>query len=82
MTSSNYPTTAPAKYNVLSIVALIGAFVVPLIGAVIGFVALGQIKKSNERGRNLALAGIVLGFAFTVIYLFTVIVSAAISAGM
>lgn len=79
MSTPAYSGSSLAKYNTLSIVAIIGAFIVPLIGAVIGFIALGQIKKSNERGRNLALASIVLGLAFSVIYIIVVVATTAMS---
>jgi len=46
---------------VLSIIALIAAFVVPLAGIIVGAIALGQIKKTGESGHGLALAGLVLG---------------------
>ena len=74
------PTPAPTPYtapaagparptNVLSIIALIGAFVFPLAGIVVGFIALGQIKKTGEAGHGLALAGVILGFVFSLFYL-------------
>lgn len=73
------PTPAPTPYtapaagparptNVLSIIALIGAFVIPLAGIIVGFIALGQIKKTGEAGHGLALAGVILGFVFTLLY--------------
>ena len=33
----------------------------PLFGMIFGFVALNQIKETGQRGRGLALAGIILG---------------------
>jgi cytochrome bd-type quinol oxidase subunit 2 len=33
----------------------------PLFGLIFGFVALNQIKEKGQRGRGLALAGIVIG---------------------
>jgi hypothetical protein len=36
-------------------------FVGPLFGLIFGFVALNQIKQTGQRGRGMALAGIVLG---------------------
>ena len=68
------PYTAPAAApgrptNVMAIVALIAAFVIPLAGIIVGFIALGQIKKTGENGRGLALAGVILGFVFSALYL-------------
>lgn len=53
------------KTNTLAIVGLILAFLVPLIGAILGHVSLGQIKKTGEEGRGLALAAVIVGWAFT-----------------
>ena len=69
------PAAGPARpTNVLSIVALIAAFVIPLAGIIVGFISLGQIKKTGESGHGLALAGVVLGFVFTAFYLIFIIV--------
>ncbi|MBG6055592.1 peptidyl-prolyl cis-trans isomerase B (cyclophilin B) [Salinibacterium sp. CAN_S4] len=53
---------AGPKTNVLAIIALIGGFVIPLAGIIVGFIALNQIKTSGEGGRGLAIGGIVVGF--------------------
>ncbi|GEM_PF-6343015 len=55
------------KTNGLAIASLIVAFIVAPVGAILGHVSLGQIKKNNEGGRGLALAGIIIGWAFTAI---------------
>lgn len=50
------------KWNVLSIVALAGAVLgFNIIAAILGFIALNQIKKTGEQGRVLAIIAIVLG---------------------
>lgn len=59
------------KTNGLAIASLIVAFIVAPVGAILGHVSLGQIKKNNEGGRGLALAGIIIGWAFTAIGLIT-----------
>ncbi len=70
------PAAGPARpTNVLSIIAIIGAFVFPIAGIVVGFIALGQIKKTGEAGHGLALAGVVLGFVFSALYLLLIIFS-------
>jgi len=53
------------KTNTIAILALIFAFFVPLLGAIFGHVAMGQIKRSGEEGRGLALAGVIVGWVFT-----------------
>jgi Sec-independent protein secretion pathway component TatC len=58
-------TTASEKTNTLAIVSLILAFFIPLVGAILGHVAMGQIKKTGEQGRGIALAGVIIGWVFT-----------------
>jgi hypothetical protein len=68
------PTPAPAqpasteKWNVLSIVAFVLSLVgFNIIAIVLGFIGLNQVKKTGERGRGLAIAAIIIGFASIVI---------------
>lgn len=51
--------------NTLAIVALVLAFIVPLGGIICGHIARGQIKRTGEGGDGLALAGLIIGYAFT-----------------
>ncbi|MEB0287242.1 MULTISPECIES: DUF4190 domain-containing protein [Cryobacterium] len=53
---------AQDKYNVLAIVSLVSAFFVSLAAIITGHIALSQIKKTGEKGRGLAIAGLVLGY--------------------
>lgn len=55
---------APAQrgYNTMAIVAFILAFFISIVGIILGFVALSQIKKTGEQGRGLAIAAIIIGF--------------------
>ncbi|WP_176141265.1 DUF4190 domain-containing protein [Agreia bicolorata] len=46
----------------LAIISLVSAFLFGLAGIVTGYVALGQIKRNRERGRGLAISGIVIGY--------------------
>jgi hypothetical protein len=36
-------------------------FIGPILGMIFGFVALSQIKQTGQRGRGMALAGIIIG---------------------
>jgi large-conductance mechanosensitive channel len=65
-------STSSEKTNTLAIVSLVVAIFVPLVGAILGHVAMGQIKKTGEQGRGIALAGVIIGWVFTAL----VIVSA------
>ncbi|MBQ0846718.1 DUF4190 domain-containing protein [Streptomyces sp. BH-SS-21] len=56
------PYNTPAPVNGLAISALVLGILcfLPLVGLVLGFVALGQIRRKGERGKGMAIAGIVL----------------------
>ncbi|MFJ2257868.1 DUF4190 domain-containing protein [Streptomyces sp. NPDC087844] len=56
------PYNTPAPVNGLAISALVLGVLcfLPLVGLVLGLVALGQIKRKGERGKGMAIAGIVL----------------------
>lgn len=49
--------------NVLAVISFVGSFFVSLLGPILGFIALSQIKRDHSRGRGLAIAGIIVGFA-------------------
>ena len=44
----------------MAIIAFVSTFVVPLLGLILGFIAIGQIKKSGEKGKGFAIAAIVI----------------------
>jgi hypothetical protein len=74
------------RTNVLAIIALILGIVIPIGGIICGPIALGQIKRTGENGRGLALAGLIIGIAFTLIGLIAIIayialIAAAVNAG-
>jgi hypothetical protein len=48
----------------------IGSF----IGAILGHVALGQIKRTGEQGRGLAIAGIIIGWVATALWLIVAVI--------
>jgi len=61
--------TAPAegRTNTVSIVAIVLGFVVPIGGIIAGAIGLSQIKRTGEKGRGLALTGIIAGSVLTVL---------------
>ncbi|WP_348787839.1 DUF4190 domain-containing protein [Leifsonia sp. NPDC080035] len=73
-----YGAYQPAQpgWNVLAIVGFILAFFVSIVGVILGFVALSQIKKTGEQGRGLAIAAIIIGFAEIVIGIIIAIIVA------
>jgi hypothetical protein len=59
---SSYPT-APGT-NVLAIISLIAAFLMPIAAIITGHIALSQIRRTGEQGEGLAKAGLILGYVF------------------
>ncbi|MDL5159353.1 DUF4190 domain-containing protein [Actinomycetospora termitidis] len=55
-----YGPPAP-RWNVMSIVALVAAFFIPLAAVICGWVSVRQIARTGEQGRGLAITALVLG---------------------
>lgn len=68
-----YSPVQEPRYNVLAIVSLVSAFVISLVAVITGHMALGQIKRTGEKGRGLAIAGLVLGYVGIVSGIVTII---------
>jgi hypothetical protein len=72
------PAPAPAAAapvvpgKTLGIVALVLAFLAPLIGAILGFVAKAQSKPAGYKNTPATVA-IVLGIIFTLLYVFLLV---------
>jgi len=66
------PDTTTKKTSGLAIAALILAFLFPLIGLILGIVALSSIKKNNEGGKGLATASIIIALVIMFIQVFAV----------
>ena len=70
-------------YNTLAIVGFILAFFVSVVGIILGFIALSQIKRTGEQGRGLALAAIIIGFveiAIGIVVFIVVVIGLGIAA--
>ncbi|WEO75692.1 DUF4190 domain-containing protein [Cryobacterium sp. SO2] len=50
------------RTNTLSIVSLVTGFFCSIAAVITGHLALGQIKRSGEAGKSLAIAGLILGY--------------------
>ncbi len=61
-----YRRSPPADYNTFAVLSPIFAVVVPPAGVVLGHLALPQIRRTGERGRAAALAGLVVGYLMCV----------------
>lgn len=60
------PAASTAPWNVLGIVSLIVSIVgfgwISLVAVILGHLSLSQIKRTNEQGHGLALAGTIIGY--------------------
>ncbi|KAA8819904.1 hypothetical protein CSQ85_04270 [Bifidobacterium rousetti] len=54
------------KWNVCAIIGFILAFLFSLIGLILSIVGLNQIKRTHEKGRGLAIAGIIISIIMMV----------------
>lgn len=83
------PAPAPstlAHTNTYALVSILLVFIMPLAGIIFGHLALGQIKRSGDTGRGMALTATILGytfFAFVILYVIWIFVMfAALFAGI
>jgi hypothetical protein len=75
------PSAPAEKWNVLSIVGFVLSIIgFNIVAIVLGFIGLSQVKKTGERGRGLAIAAIIIGFASIVIGIILTIVFVGIYA--
>lgn len=61
------PVDYANRTNVVAIFAIVLGFVVPIGGIIAGAVGLAQVKRTGEKGRGLAITGIVVGSVMTVL---------------
>jgi large-conductance mechanosensitive channel len=59
--------------NVLAIISLVTAFMMPIAGVITGHIALSQIRRTGEQGEGLAKAGLILSYVFIGVGLLAVI---------
>ncbi len=76
------PTLAQqsGKTNTLAILALVFGVMGGIAAIPLGHIAITQINRTGENGRGLAIAGLVLGYAWTGLILIYVVLIAAIIA--
>jgi Domain of unknown function (DUF4190) len=78
------PTPAPApsgEMNTLATLSIVFAFVFAPVGVVLGHVALAQISRRGERGRDRALIGLTLSYLFMLFAVVALIVWLIIGGG-
>jgi hypothetical protein len=73
--------TPQGEVNTLATLSIVFAFVFPPAGAVLGHVALAQIRQRGERGRERALIGLTLSYVIIVLALIALVVWFVTSSG-
>lgn len=84
------PTKTKKKMNIFAVIGFVVSIVCffgiikasvigPLAGLIFSIVALVQIKKNNQKGKGLAIAGIILGSIATVVSFVSLIITAIFS---
>ena len=72
------------KTNTLAIVSLVASLsslilgITSIVGIITGHIALGQIKRTGENGRGLALGGLITGYVLTALWVLGIILFFAI----
>lgn len=59
-TTSAVEQPKPQKTNTLSVLGLISSFLIPLLGLILSITGVSQASKRNEKGKGLAIAGIII----------------------
>ena len=76
------PVAYPDSTNfVLGIMSLIFAFVVPIVGAILGGIALSQAKRAGTTN-TVAKVGFILGLVFTILIVIGVVVGIIFGVGL
>ncbi len=74
------PPPHPEPVNILATLSLVFAFVCAPVGALLGHLGLAQIRRTGERGRDRALAGVALSYVFIALTAFALIGWATLNA--
>lgn len=66
-------SSTKSTWNVWAVVGFAAAFILPPASIVLGAVGLQQIRRTGQRGHDLALAGIIVSLVFIAIGIFSVL---------
>ncbi len=81
-TTQQPPQPAPApkrdEANALATLSVVFAFVFAPVGLILGHLGLSQIRRSGERGRDRALVGVTLSYAFITAAVVALVVGAMV----
>jgi len=88
MSDSIQPNNQSNSDSPLPVLALVFAFIFPLVGAILGHVALSQMRQGriNRNNEGLAKAGMIVGWVFTGLWIilagaYLALIAAVVSAG-
>lgn len=56
--------TTVGETNAYALLSIIFAFIAPIAGIVFGHLGLGQIKRTGDGGRGIALTGLIISYAY------------------
>ena len=64
---SSQPNQVVQKTNTMCVLALVFAFLIPLIGFILGIIGIGNSKKKGEKGKGMAIAAIIISLLMPVV---------------
>ncbi|MGB9223308.1 sensor domain-containing protein [Mycobacterium sp.] len=67
------PPAPPRRVNAFATLSLLFAFVFAPAGAILGHLGLAQIRRTGEAGRDRALVGVTLSYAFITVAVFALV---------
>jgi eukaryotic-like serine/threonine-protein kinase len=76
----DYPESPEAPVNTFATLSLVFAFVFAPAGAILGHLGLAQIRRTGEGGRDRALVGVALSYAFITLGVIALVGWAAVAA--
>lgn len=59
--------------NTWAIVGFVTSLIIAPLGIIFSAIALGQIKRTGQKGKGLAIAGLVIGIVFTAIGIISIL---------
>ncbi len=74
----NLPLDTTNSYNVLSIIGFILAYVMPIVGLIVSIIGLVQLNRKKQKGRVLAILGIIISSLIMVISIIGLIILLAL----
>lgn len=64
------------RLSVYAVLSLVFSLVIAPLGVIFGHIALSEIRKTGDRGRGLAIAGLIIGYAWTAGIILLIVIAA------